>query len=91
MVKYLSCINKLEIVIKQIKAFCLCFLDFLNINAPILVFDKFMEEIDRSKYLKNRTIRVNEEFTAMQKEVIYNIESTQGTLLKINLKELLVL
>lgn len=91
MVKYLSCINKLEIVIKQIKAFCLCFLDFLNINAPILVFDKFMEEIDRSKYLKNRTIRVNEEFTAMQKEVIYNIESTQGILLKINLKELLVL
>lgn len=91
MVKYLSCINKLEIVIKQIKAFCLCFLDFLNINAPILVFDKFMEEIDCSKYLKNRTIRVNEEFTAMQKEVIYNIESTQGTLLKINLKELLVL
>lgn len=56
-----------------------------------MVFDKFMEEIDCSKYLKNRTIRVNEELTAMQKEVIYNIESIQGTLLKMNLQELLVL
>ena len=62
----------------------LFFSDFLNINDPVLVFDKFMEGIDCSKYLKNRTIRVNEELTAMQKEVIYNIESIQGTLLRMN-------
>ena len=31
----------------------LFFSDFLNINDPVLVFDKFMEGIDCSKYLKN--------------------------------------
>ena len=36
------------------------------------------------KTSKNRTIRVNEELTAMHKEVIDNLESIQGTLLRMN-------
>lgn len=33
--------------------FPLFFSDFLNINDSVLVFDKFMEGIDCSKYLKD--------------------------------------
>ena len=36
------------------------------------------------KTSKNRTIRVNEELTSMHKEVIENLESIQGALLRMN-------
>lgn len=36
------------------------------------------------KTAKNRTIRVNEELTAMHEEVIQNLESIHGALLRMN-------
>ena len=33
---------------------------------------------------RNRTVRINEELTAMHKEVITNLESIQGSLLRMN-------
>ena len=38
----------------------ICFLDFLDISDPVLVFDELMEEIDLEKYLMARLTRAEE-------------------------------